>query len=89
MSEEKNWEDSLRSDSVGRLSESHYKDLGKKRKSFPGNASTLRNVESIDFDPKFFFKNTGEEYSGIIADPFKPTLNKWIRKGERKEKKKK
>ena len=88
MSDEKNWEDSLRSDSVGRLSEPRYdyKDLGKRKKSFPGNASTLRNVESYDFDPKLFFKNIGEEDSGIIADPFKPTMNKWIRKGDKKKK---
>ena len=92
MSEEKSWEESLRSSDISRRSnELRYdgRDLGRRKKSFPGNASTIRNVESYDYDPKLFFKKTGVDDSCIIADPFKPTLNKWIKKEEKKDEMKK
>lgn len=45
--------------------------------------SPMKNVESKDYSPKDFMKRSEivEKQCHIIADPFKPTLNKWIRKG--------
>jgi hypothetical protein len=82
MSQEKNWENNLRN---GENTKTSYKFLRNKNAS----RSPQKNTESQDYNHWDFYRkiNQVENQSYIIADPFKPTMNIWIKK-EKKEKEK-
>ena len=79
---EKLWENSLRDDeSPRKIIKQTEEFYSKKQKIFNIDRSPMKNTESKDYNSFDFIRKIKKvsDESHIIADPFKPTLNKWIK----------
>ncbi len=80
---QQSWERNLRNESAERKTTS----ISSPERTKKSIRSPQKNTESQDYDPRDFIRKSEQvsHEAHIIADPFKPTMNKWIKEEEIKD----
>jgi hypothetical protein len=76
---DKSWENSLREETIRSTGTSFGSPKKEGRKMSGRGGSPQHNTESKDYNPMDIYNRTTTDEACIIADPYKPTMDYWVK----------